>query len=107
MPMTRDQAIERHRASREKLDDAIKAVHSAIVGINSATLRAMHDQVRLVEPAERRNFLISEAAMNNSGWSGGPLNAQNLIEAAKRAAALDLLRRPPPDIDPTRKENTC
>lgn len=103
--MNREQAIERHKQSREKLDEAIAAVHSAITSIRSATLRAMHDQARLVDPAERRSFLISEAAMNNSGWSGGPLSANNLIEAAKRAAALDLLRRPPTDIDPNRKEN--
>lgn len=105
--MNREQAIERAQQSRIKLDEAEQAIHSAIAGIRSATQRAMHDQVRLIDPAERRNFLISEAAMNNSGWSGGPMQPNNIIEAAKRAAALDLLRRPPPDIDPNRKENAC
>lgn len=102
--MNREEAIERHKLSREEMEAAISLLHSAITQINSKIMRAMHDQVRLIDPDSRRSFLISEAAMNNSGWSGGPTNANNIIEAARRAAALDLLRRPPPDIDPNRKE---
>lgn len=105
--MNREQAIERAQQSRVTLDEAEQAIHSAIARIRSATQRHMHDQARLMAPDERRRFLISEAAMNNSGWSGGPLQPSNIIEAAKRAAALDLLRQPPPDIDPNRKENAC
>ena len=96
--MTEIKAQARYAVSKDKWEDAVTGIHSAITAIRSAALRAQHDYVRLLPPVERRNHLLNVMALNTSGWSGGLLNTSNIIEAAQREAAMSLLRQPPHDV---------
>lgn len=83
--------------ARDKMREAEEAVHSAIVALRSASQRLM--QVEAVSAGQAwQDWIIGHAAGNRATWSGGALSAANIVESAKREAAIDLLRSPPYEV---------
>jgi hypothetical protein len=96
--MTDQEIMDLQSAARDQMRAAEEKMHSAISTLRSASQRYMHAEARATDKDERQAVLISHAYSNRSTWSGGVLSASNMIEMAKREAALDLLQRMPHDI---------
>lgn len=77
------------------LRQAEEALHSAISAIKSKTATALRCQMACADAADRQSVAISWASSYRSTASGGPTTANNIIEAAKRDAAIWFLSRPP------------
>lgn len=89
--------IKRLEQANDLMRGAEEGINSAIASINSAAARQLQ-VLALAKGSEWRDFLIAQASSNPSHWSGGPYTATNIIEAARRNAALNLLRFPPPEL---------
>lgn len=87
-----------HAEANAAMREAEEGVHSAIARLRSAAQKYMRAEATCADADRRVDTLISHAQSNRSTWSGGWLSANNLVEMAKREAALDLLRNRPPSV---------
>lgn len=84
-----------HAEANAAMREAEETVHAAIAKLRSAASRYMRAEALVSDPDQRVDLLVAHAEQNRSTWSGGVLNPTNLVEKAKRDAALDLLRSRP------------